>query len=143
VDLRAPDPAHARSGNFTLETAPIVVQGQPEHITLTIFGLRAILQKSPGNLDIAALDQTGRVVWHQAPFDDPTTFKCLVGTGQSYACGVGSYSVEMPTVGVPAGVYVIRPSFVIPADFVLSPGQTAPSRPPFTLPTLAVVVVTG
>jgi hypothetical protein len=62
VDLRAPDPAHARSGNFTLETAPIVVQGQPENITLTIFGLRALLQKSPGNLDIAALDQTGRVV---------------------------------------------------------------------------------
>src|SRR6266851_5503 len=42
VDLRAPGPANARSGNFTLETAPIVVQGQPEHITLTIFGLSAI-----------------------------------------------------------------------------------------------------
>jgi hypothetical protein len=143
VDLRPSGRGHARSGNFSLDMAPVVVKGQAEHITLTIFGLRAILQNSPGSLDIAALDQTGRVVWHQAPFDDPTTFKCLVGKGQSYTCGIGSYSVEMPTVGVPAGAYVIRPSFVIPADFVLSPGQTAPSRPPVTLPTLAVEVVTG
>jgi hypothetical protein len=142
VDLRPSGRGHARSGNFSLDMAPLVIKGQAEHITLTIFGLRAILQNSPGSLDIAALDQTGRVVWRQAPFDDPTTFKCLVGKGQSNTCGVGSYSVEMPTVGVPLGSYLIRPSFVYPADNVL-PQQQAPSRPQFALPSLTVEVVTG
>jgi hypothetical protein len=126
VDLRPSGQGHARLGNFSLDAAPLVVKDQSERITLTIFGLRAILQNSPGSIDIAALDQTGRVVWHQAALDDPTIFKCLVGTGQSNTCGVGSYSVEMPTVGVHAGTYVIRLSFV-----------------PFTLPSLMVDVVTG
>jgi hypothetical protein len=140
VDLRAPGPGHTRSGNFTLETAPMVVQGQPEHITLTIFGLGAVRRYAPWRIDIAALDHAGRVVWHQAPFDDATTFKCLVG--KSSTCAVGSYNVEMPTVGVPPGVYVIRPSFALPADYA-PPSPPPPPLPPLTLPSLRIQVVTS
>ena len=140
VDLRAPGPGRIRSGNFSLNAAPRVVRGQVEPVTLTIFGLRAVRRYEPWGIDIAALDHAGRVIWHQASYsNDPTTFNCLVGKVDR--CVVGSYSVEMPTLGVPVGAYTIRPSFALPAGYA-SPSP-APSPPPFTLPSLTVEVVTG
>jgi len=141
VDLRTAGRGHTRSGNLSLDTTPVVVKGQTEHITLTIFGLRAIGRYYPWRIDIAALDHAGRAVWHQTPSDgDPAPFKCLVG--ETNTCRVGSYSVEMPTVGVPAGAYLIRPSFVLPPGYA-PPSPPAPSPPPFTLPSLTIEVVTG
>lgn len=139
VDLRASGRGHARSGNFSLDAAPTIIKGQPEHITLTIFGLRVIRQYGPWRIDIAALDQTGRVVWHQAPYDnDPTVFKCLVG--EVATCTVGSFSVDMPTQLMPAGIYTIRPSFALPDGYTPS-SPPPPSPPPFTLPSLTIEVV--
>ena len=141
VDLRASGRGHTRSGNFSLETTPVVVKGQNEHITLTIFGLRAIRRYAPWRIDIAALDANSRAVWHQTPYDnDRTISNCLVG--ETKTCGVGSYRVEMPTVGVPPGAYLIRPSFALPADYA-PPSPPPPSPPPFTLPSLTIEVVTG
>jgi hypothetical protein len=140
VDLRAPGPGRTRSGNFTLEAAPLVVKGQAEHITLTIFGLRAVRRYTYWKIDIAALDHAGRVVWHQDAYHDPTIFKCLVG--EVKRCPVGSFSVEMPTLTVPSGVYTIRPSFFIPTSYVPTPPE-ASSPPPFSLPSLTVEIVTG
>jgi hypothetical protein len=140
VDLRALGPGRIRSGNFSLNATPRVVRGQVEPVTLTIFGLRAVRRYEPWGIDVAALDHAGRVIWHQASYsNDPATFKCLVGVVDR--CGVGSYSVEMPTLGVPLGAYTIRPSFALPAGYA-SPSP-APSPPPFTLPSLTVEVVTG
>jgi hypothetical protein len=140
VDLRAPGPGRTRSGNFTLEAAPRVVKGQAEHITLTIFGWRGVRRYPYWEIDIAALDHAGRVVWHQGAYQDPTIFKCLVG--EVNKCPVGSFSVEMPTLGVPPGVYTIRPSFFFPTGYVPTPPE-ASSPPPFTLPSLTIEVVTG
>ncbi|HVS05284.1 MAG TPA: hypothetical protein VHK65_03855 [Candidatus Dormibacteraeota bacterium] len=140
VDLRASGHGHTRSGNFSLETPPVVVKGQAEHITLTIFGLRATRVYQPWRIDIAALDQAGRVVWHQAPYDDPTMFNCLVG--ETNTCAAGSYSVEMPTLGVPPGVYTIRTTFALPAGYA-PPSPPATSPPQYTLPSLTVEVVTA
>jgi hypothetical protein len=141
VDLRAPGPGRIESGNFSLGATPRVVRGQAEQITLTIFGLRALRRYEPWRIDIATLDGAGRVVWHQSPYDnDPKTFKCLVG--EAYTCAVGSYSVEMPTLTVPTGVYTIRPSFFIPTSYVPIPPE-ASSPPPFSLPSLTVEIVTG
>lgn len=140
VDLRASGHGHTRSGNFSLDTTPVVVKGQAEHITLTIFGLRAIRVYGPWRIDIGALDQAGRNVWHQAPYDDPTMFKCLVG--ETNTCAAGSYSVDMPTLGVPPGAYLIRPSFVLPAGYA-PPSPQAPSPPPFKMPPLTVEIVTA
>ena len=140
VDLRASGRAHTRSGNFILDTTPVVVRGQAEHITLTVFGLRALRRYDPWRIDIVALDHAGRAVWHQSPYDDLTIFTCLVG--ETNTCGVGSYSVEMPTAGVTPGVYLIRPSFVLPAGYA-SPSPPPPSPPPFTMPSLTIEVVTG
>ena len=134
VDLRASAPGHARSGNFTLDAAPRVVRGQVEHIAFTIFGLRAV-RRYGWRVDIAAVDPAGRVAWHQTPFDDPTTFTCLVGESQT--CAVGSYNVDMPTAGVPAGAYVIRPSFVVPPGLVQAPN---PPLPAYSLPSLPIEV---
>jgi hypothetical protein len=142
VDLRPSGPGRTRTGNFTLEATPRVVKGQAEHITFTNSGLKALAVNNPWRIDIAALDDTGRVVWHQSPFDDPTTFKCLVGEGYSNTCVVGAYNVDMPTVNVPPGIYVIRPSFVIPdgSGGIMSPQKQDPPRPPFALPSLRVEV---
>ena len=138
MDLRASSSGHARTGNFSVDAAPTVIKGQPEHITLTIFGFMAASQAyQPWRIDIAALDPAGRVLWHEAPFDDAPTFTCLVS--QSNACRVGSYKVEMPTIGVAPGVYVIRPSFVLSAGSVLA-SQPTPPAPPFTLPSLTIEV---
>jgi hypothetical protein len=137
VDLRAPGPGRTRSGNFTLEAAPLVVKGQAERITLTVFGLPAVRRYSYWKIDIAALDHAGRVVRHQDAYHDPTIFKCLVG--EVNRCPVGSFSVEMPTLTVPTGVYTIRPSFFIPTSYVPTPPE-ASSPPPFPLPSLTVEI---
>ena len=137
VDLRAPGPGHARMGNFSLEATPRVVKGQAEHITLTVFGLLVVREYDPWMIDIAAVDSAGRVVWHTRPFEDRTTLKCLAGP--SSACAVGTFNVDMPTQGVPPGVYLIRPSFVLPTGRIEPPRPT-PSPPPFALPSLTVEV---
>jgi hypothetical protein len=138
VDLRAQGPGLARSGDFSLDATPVVVKGEAEHIALTVFGIRAVY--GPWRIDIAALDASGRVVWHQAPYDQPPTFKCVVT--QRNTCTVWSYNVEMPTVGLTPGNYLIRPSFVLPAVTFVPP-VPASSVPLYALPSLTVEVVAG
>ncbi len=136
VDLRAPGPGHVRAGNFSLDAAPRVVRGQAEHITLTIFKFQPLLQYDPWLIDIAAVDSAGAVAWHQAP-TDLTPLNCL--PGRALACAVGSLNVDVPTQGLSPGVYLIRPSFVLPTGRVEPPRPT-PTPPPFALPFVTVEV---